>query len=407
MSSKRGIENAKRRNAMKVKCVCEHCGASYEITYGRYRHVRKDPNYKFRCSKCFHKLWYEELPPEKRAKFDKAHVDRWANMSPEERAYYANLSKENWEKKSDEEKKRHAELSSKNVKKFWNSISPEYKQQLIDRNISHIRKYLETRSDEEKARISKIMSEHMKRRWMEMSEEDKEKHRKRISVVNKKRWDSLSLQERIEISQHLSKVAVANWISMSKEKRQEWDEHRIAAINKRYKEIPDSLVLNRTEEIVAGVLTLNKINYTPYVYNEQELSEPTLRDPNYVNPITGSTFISLHKQWDFRIHTLTCDLYLDVDGSIHNGINVRNLYEYVAHTNIKYNAADKIAYDDSIRKYYRDDLEAYAIKCYNDMAYDDTEVENLVTGETMRFDEFVAYLKSLDQVDEILSAESK
>ena len=394
MPSQKGIDNAKSRDARKIQCICENCGAHYEITYGRYRRIKNDPNYKYRCSDCFHKLWYSELPLEKKAKFDQAHVDRWQNMSEEDKAHYSELSRLNWENKSDEEKLAHAETSSKNLKKFWDSASDEYRIAAKQRLKSIRDEYFETRSDEEKERVSKILSEHMIEYWAKMSDDERNKRRQRMSVISKQRFAAMTADEKRRMIDHLSRVATANWQTMTDENRRTWDANRIAGIQKRYEQLSPNSYMNRTEQLVAGMLTLNCISYTPYVFNKNELSEESLVKADYVNPVTGSTFISHHKQWDFRIHTKTADIYLDVDGGIHdpnrmNGLTMKS-------SSKEYPVAELISYYDSIRKYYHDDIDAYAVKCYDGMIYQESEVENLLTGESMRFDQFIEYIKSID-----------
>ena len=171
MSSKKGIENAKIRNAQRIECTCELCGKKFSVCFGVYR--RKD--FDEVCCKCKLHRTIENRTEEDIARIHQNKVNGWINRNEEEKNKYVQRGKDKWNSLSDEEKDKHAKLSAKNMQNYWDNLSPEVREKRSITNTENLRNYFSKRTKEEENKTRRKMSESGIRRWKEMDPEERER----------------------------------------------------------------------------------------------------------------------------------------------------------------------------------------------------------------------------------------
>jgi len=113
------------------------------------------------------------------------------------------------------------------------------------------------------------------------------------------------------------------------------------------------------------------------------------------NIITGYNYVSPFHRWDFKILTNKCDIFIDIDGSIHD--ESQNNYYRTLPSGNKILMKDLISFYDSQRKYQTDNSPAYIIQCYNDKLTLDDKVINIYNDNNiMSLKEFINIIKEYD-----------
>ena len=133
--------------------------------------------------------------------------------------------------------------------------------------------------------------------------------------------------------------------------------------------------MNNNEMNFSKYLEKSNISYEVHYFNK--IKYPDFDKLFPVNTSTGSTIISSYHSWDFKVHTLESDVFVDIDGSVHDPKN---------------KTTGITEFNDSKRPYQTDGLPAYAVLCYDDNLTDDTPVKNIITNEIMSFKQFMALI---------------
>jgi len=114
------------------------------------------------------------------------------------------------------------------------------------------------------------------------------------------------------------------------------------------------------------------------------------------NIITGYNYVSPFHRWDFKILTNKCDIFVDIDGSIHD----KNKHDYIVTNDygVKFNLRDSIQFKDIQRKYQTDNSPAYIIQCYNDKLNIDCKVINIYNDNIMPIKEFLNMILEYNKI---------
>ena len=123
------------------------------------------------------------------------------------------------------------------------------------------------------------------------------------------------------------------------------------------------------------------------------------------NPVTGARYTNPYHRWDFKLELLGHPMFVDVDGSMHAPKNMSTAVHNP--TGTRYKRIDDVRFSESKRPYQRDGLDAYVIQAYDDVLDGTNLVTNIVTGETMSYQEFLRMLDRLSGLADVSSEEKK
>jgi len=410
-----------------MQLICDSCHTKYELNKNSYqsRCRRKSPNlcpicmtkYKSKMNKIRKQNEWNNKTPIEREEHRKATSKGMANMSEEakkKRSELLSIATTNYLSNLDTTEK------NRRIKKAKETIANTDIQILQDRHkrqIEGAKLAYKNKSDDEKI---KQISELLKNRdnyYANRNEEEINRISKLLSSIKKEYYEQLSKEERLlqikplidyiknetidQKDDRLKKSGIKQkiiWDNKTDEKR----EYDIARLH----DGRDNYYKNETYEIFVEKVLRNAIRYniagenrTKYIitYHIDEMRYNTEREflrllvnnnidfifqfystiihpkfhelfPN--NPITGANYVSPFHRWDFMIKTKQTNIFIDIDGSIHN---------------LKYNSpiSKGRKFDDSQRLYQTDELPAYIVKCYNDRLNLDNIVINLYSNEEL------------------------
>jgi hypothetical protein len=125
--------------------------------------------------------------------------------------------------------------------------------------------------------------------------------------------------------------------------------------------------------------------------------DPRFDDIFKIHPIFKSDHINPYHSWDFRISLLQKDIFVDIDGSIHDYDKTQ--YSVMDKQGRIFMMNEYIAFNDSKRPYQTDGLDSYVVKCYDDNLTNKTPVENIITGESITFESFILLLHVWNMTD--------
>ena len=123
------------------------------------------------------------------------------------------------------------------------------------------------------------------------------------------------------------------------------------------------------------------------------------------NPVTGARYTNPYHRWDFKLELLGHPMFVDVDGSMHAPKNMSTAVHNPTGTH--YKRLDDVRFNESKRPYQRDGLDAYVIQAYDDVLDGTNLVTNIVTGETMSYQEFLRMLDRLSGLSDVSFEEKK
>lgn len=393
MSSPRGIENQKRKNAQKVQIKCKSCGEIKEITFGYYRNLKDINNWE--CYKCSRKNWYKNMSDEAREKFLEAHKNVYNNMTEKEREERSRKLKSIYQNFTDEQKRTFSEKSRNTMRNYWGNISDEKYSRRCSNNAKNLKNFWSSLSEEGRKQINGRMSKSQRERWENMTEEER-LHKIEVSRKKMQDWWDNSPKEKIDaMKKKVSTSVKLWWENITPEEYQRWDQARAKGHADYYKY--QSMKIPPTEQEFMNYLNRYGLSYNMRWYNKQK--HPDFDKIFTVNPITKYPHVSPYREWDFKVNTKSKSILIDVDGSMHDPKKTASYATYPG-THVRFKVSDFIKFNDSKRPYQTDGLDAYVIKCYNDKLNEDSIAENVVTNESMKFSELMAILSFLDMDDD-------
>jgi len=234
-----------------------------------------------------------------------------------------------------------------------------------------------------------------------MSSEAKNKQSKNISSAKKKDWANLSDDEYNQRCSNISTGTTIGMANMSLEAKKQMNINMMDGINKisyeekieswykhciKYNQIsinymPTLLrqvddIINTEGEFMRILLNNNIGNFVKEFYNLYP--HPNFHELFPNNPITGAKYVSPFHRWDFIIRTIKTDIFIDIDGSIHDSSRDNGFVTYKTGKNeILVNLKELKQFDDSQRKYQTDNLPAYRVICYDNKLSLNTAVVNI------------------------------
>ena len=389
MSSINGIENAKKRDAIKVKLICENCGNEYEITYGRYRRI-KNASYKKLCKKCFPKLWYVNMSEESKIKHNQGISNAWKNKSEEDKESIKQKHRDAWNNKTKEEKIKHSLISSENLKKYWSELSEEEKERRRIESSIILQEYRETMTDIERININKKISNSSKSYWGNITNEELNYHKNNTSKYMLEWWRNASKEQLEERSLKLSIKALEWWKNLTPDKYQEWNKKRMEGLNKYLSNLEN--YPTKTEKEFMNLLHMNSISYEWHWYTTIKYSDFDKLFP--YNLISKNPYVSPYHEWDFKLNFINKSILVDIDGSIHDS-NKTN-YNITCWNGTKVKLSEYIKFNDSKRPYQTDGLESYVVQCYNDTIDYNSNVLDIKTNNIISMKQFILIVNELN-----------
>ena len=334
--------------------------------------------------------WRYNLTPEEEIELNKRYSEAqtlvWANMIEKERIERGikisegklNIPQELKDERRRQNQERYNDLPEKE-KERRKSMMIDWWDNLTDEEyIEQCRKTSEgyhNLSEQDKERLRNQRKEYFKN----MSEEEKYLFRHKISE-GKKNMSKIA-------KDHQNILLKNNWENLSDEEKDLWMFHNLTSRiqNTEY---------TSTELEFVNILNLNKINYEFQWINN--IKHPNFDELFPNNPIKNNNYVSPYHLWDFRLNLKQKSILVDIDGSRHN--SERNNYIVTVNNN-KILLKDHIAFNDSKRPYQTDGLDAYIIKCYNDIINDNTIVYSIKDNKDILFKDFILYLNGLNMND--------
>lgn len=354
-----------------VSTKCSRCKNVFMIDKSLYEH-RKSHKSKILCFECL-----QRSKENKYKKASETHKKNWASYNEQDRLIRVINAKNGIHNMSEAAKKQRSINSSIATKKVMNSLTEEQR----------------------KSRSLKL-SKSGKHRYSIMSDIDKRELGRKISegqshipddkkaIINKQRSESMksyikSLSfEELEMRRHRVQEW---WDNMTPEEYHKWWQSQSSGYSNYLESL--NIIPNNNESEFIKHLFRYEIKYQFQFPNK--IKHPEFDNLFPFNSVTGSKFINPFHKWDFKITTLSEEILVDVDGSIHNQPSY-----VVTHpqTKVTYNMLDYYKFRDSQRFYQTDGLSAYVIQCYDDKLNDDTLVLHLNSNQIMTFKQFMMNL---------------
>lgn len=249
-----------------------------------------------------------------------------------------------------------------------------------------VNKHIENESHE-------VRSERNKKQWERLSPEEIENKMKpaRDGVYNKyknetpdERKDRIELHRQIYNNKTPEEKAEHREISKQNRNKETYADfirnEKQRAINCNAKSNEEKLYrLKETELAFKEILDSNDIEYKIFWYNMNPYPEFRYKFP--INPYTNSIKVSPYHQWDFLIISEKKNIFVDIDGSMHDPKQASSDINYIR------------LFNDTQRSYQADYLQAFAVQCFDDEINDDNIVVSINSGNKMPLPKFIEYLK--------------
>lgn len=303
-----------------VTLICQDCGKSFTLSYGRYRRLPKDNHWRCReCNNIQRSLMFEKLSDEDKEKFRKSKSDVmkkiWTNMTVDE-----------WNKRSKSQRER------------WAKLSLEEKHNIMKNTINAHNEFV--KSD----KFKQTMAEMNRRRWKAMSKKERQKEIERLNAIRDGYWNSLTAEEKVRKMQKM-------WLSQS----------QIGPTEFLFNTHLQQIGLVNGKDYMWGYSTYPYINPKYYdIFGK-------------INKVTLEENFPYHT-WDFILfYNSTNPWLIDIDGSAHDPKCM-----HFKRGNNTYTERQKIDYNDSQRIYQiSPGMSAIVIEAYNDIIDDDTPIKNV------------------------------
>ena len=378
----------------RVIVECSICGTKFDVSPESAR-TKKYTGKPWKCKSCKaqeSRDRYKALSPERKQELAEMNAQnskaRWDNMDPEEKkrrmAELGEKFKQHQANMTDDERRKLSETYRESMKKRWANMSDEERDHMLTPMRQQFQTWYQSLSPEEKRQRHDLLQAGNKRWWDSLSPDERKAYGLIRSDASRSYWDNLTPEERDVVSKRQSEIIRTYWENMTDEDLIEWYE--------KFAEGSSGETQNATENEFANKLGID------YMYKRQRTNStvtPEFKEKFKINPVNGSTRISPFHRWDFCVTTIDGDVFIDIDGSIHDPKqNQRVLKDFRGN---EYLLGDAVAFSDEKRKYQRDGRPAYAVMCYDGKLTDATPVQDLVSGEMMNLRQFMAILSFIDR----------
>lgn len=354
-----------KRRGVIIQMTCSVCGKKFPIQFRTWEMKDKKGETVWRCRRCnddYRNSLYESKSPEEKAAFVAKQVARtkayYANMTDEERAKNSQNRKDGWKKRYDSGTAVNSLLAMKNGRKKW----------------------WENLSDDDKRKQLKYLHDGRVEWWNNISDEDRAAYLKVIGEKSKEFWDSMTPEARELRSAPSREAFQSYWENIDSTIFQNMRVESAIKLREFKDDNPDAqpfTPLTPTEVTFSDMLKVYNLSYIPQ-YPSIKV-HPDFNKIFTANEATGSNLIDPTHLWDFVVRTKSTDVFIDVDGSIHNPSN---------------NPIN--AFNDKKRPYQTDGLPAYIVNCPDDKLTLESEVINVATGEKSIVSSLLAILREMD-----------
>jgi len=312
--------------------------------------------------------------------------------------YQRNNKIEYYKNETEEEKQKRIESHIEG----WNNIPEDLKQSISKKKSATMKsKFKDLSYDERYAKISKAVGK-VREKWNNIPKSERNNYMGHVhDGYNQWRADllsddnayneycnnlSLGQKERYTDPNERLKTSIAMKLVASKMTYEEFIDQMYRKVIKWNNDISKHIhTYTATEEMFKNILDRLNIKYTLQYFNI--IKNQVFKELFPYNPYRESEFISPYHCWDFILHIKPFDIFVDIDGSIHDPNTHHGM---VTNKNgNKFNLNDSIQFNDSQRKYQTDYLHAYVIECYNNKLLDNTIVTNIVTGKKIQLNQFL------------------
>lgn len=302
---------------------------------------------------------------------DKAR-NQWLSKTPDEIIQWRQKISEGWKLWNDNLSESDKALMSYNNRIAWNNKSDEYKEFHIKRMQSGWRNWWNSLDNESKIYYQSLLKAGNHKWWESMTPE--ERH-----AFAKNNWDNLSQSWKDEIAKKISD----SFINKTYEEKILWNIRFMESTSKsgKNKDSPNEIDF-------MNLLNIYDLKYSRMQFNNT--AHDKFHELFPMNTVTGGTFVSPFHMWDFLIHCRNNQVFIDIDGSIHDPSKTNYDVRYQNGCIIK--LSEYMQFNDSQRLYQTDGLDAYIVKCYDDKITYDTLVVKVSSGETMNIHSLLTLL---------------
>ena len=321
-----------------VSLICQDCGKSFSMTFGRYRRLPKDNHW--RCKEC--------------TNIKRSQI--FANLTEDERKKLkeqrSSAAKKVWSDLSFDEYIRRCESQ----RQRWAKLTKEEKEEIMrNTRIGHA-EYMS------RPEVKAMFAQMNRDRWNSYSDEERAQELIRLAKIKDDYWDSLTIEQKFNKMMHM------------------WMKNTGVG--------PTEYIFNdflKSKELVNGTDYFWGYNTFPYI-------NPEYFDKfGHFNPISGEENIPYHS-WDFILFPKSDHpILIDIDGSVHNPKSM--MFKRRGNT---YTDREKIDFRDSQRPYQiPDGMDAYVVQAHRDRLNEEVLVVNLKTEATCMYSDFTEMLTNL------------
>ena len=361
MSKRNKKRYKEKKKCYLIPCANPECDAMFEVTAQTFNERIRKGRLQL-CPECM------QISSSK--KRSKAQIERFARMTPEEKEEYGELISQGMNDMTLEAKERMIKNNSAAQKKrmkdpnerekyrqaglrFWDSVDETYRKhhgELVSDGMSKM-------TPEAKEKMIKNESKGQLKRYANETLEQKEKRSNINSVSGLEFYKNLSYNDKLMLNRERCKT---------------FNKHQV----KLFGYMPE-LCLNdikyKTEKDFMNLLIENNINFIWQYYNLYPY--PNFKELFPYNIHHDVDYVSPFHRWDFYIQTKKTNIFIDIDGSIHDP--TQNNYPVTNRVGNKISMTVIQKFVESQRKYQTDNLPAYIIKCFDGKLTLDSNVENV------------------------------
>jgi len=361
MSKQNSKKYKEKKKTYLIPCVNPECGTMFEITSKTFNERIRKGRLQL-CPEC--------MKISSNKKHNKSQTDRFAKMTPEEKKAYGQLISQGMNKMTPEAKEKMIKNNSESHKKkmsdpnerkklskiglkFWSDKDEIYRKQ-------HGQLIIYGRSKmtlEDKKKESKNKSKGQLKRYANETLEQKEKRSNSNSISGIEFYKNLSYNEKLVLN---------------KERCETFNKHTV----KLFGYIPELYLNNikyKSEKDFMNLLIDNNIKFIWQYYNLYPY--PNFKELFPYNIHHDTNYVSPFHRWDFYIQTKKTDIFVDIDGPIHD--HTQNNYLVTNEIGNKISMTVIQKFVESQRKYQTDNLPAYRVICYDNKLSLDTAVVNI------------------------------
>ena len=336
-----------------IKMICENpdCKKEFEINIKTYK-WRCEHNIPYICPNCM-KIYKSES-------HSKGNIKRFSK--PEER-----------------------KKQSRSITKYWNNLSPEGHKERgndVKRGQSNM-----TQEAKEKQRLGNSRSH--KESFINKSLEDKQKQVDTLQNGNKNwlnnltndGWNNYKRNLSNGVKKYYKNLSLDDRILRDFKIRLNFNKDNIM-IDKYFIDNGIDMITNNPEKQFIEILLNNNIRFI-YQWNSLQI-HPLFNEMIQKSPNKLYNYASPYHRWDFLIHHKLGNIFVDIDGSIHN-------------IKQEYGTKTAVTFNDSKRIYQTDGYPAVIIECHNDNLILDSKIIYLKNGNVGRLESFINTLNVINR----------